>query len=151
MFDLERVRASWQRERAAIDAVVSHLDAAQAKEPVRDDGWTTHDIVSHVATAGRAFLRQLQTESVWSSGQAVDVNALNRQSHERNHNRAWPDVLHYWQQTGDDITAFLEAAPATIGEQAAHLPWLPDVRTAGDVLRMLIVHTRSHREELEQR
>ncbi len=38
MFDLERVRASWQRERDLIDAMVRKLDDAQGRQPIRDDG-----------------------------------------------------------------------------------------------------------------
>ncbi len=150
MFDLDRVRASWTRESAAIDAAVSGVSEADARHPIRADGWTTHDILSHVATATRAFLRQLQPDQALPPGTLFDVDALNAQGRERNHTRAWLDVLRYWQQVRDDVAAFLAAAPPTLGEQAAQLPWLPQVQTAGDVLRVLILHTRNHREELEQ-
>jgi uncharacterized damage-inducible protein DinB len=149
MFDLERVRASWQRESAAIDAVVNDLNDVQARHPIRADAWTTHDILSHVAQATRAFLRQLQPTQALPPGTPLGVDTLNAQGRERNHNRAWPDVIRYWQHTRDEVTAFLATAPTTIGEQAAQLPWLPQAQTAGDVLRVLILHTRSHREELE--
>ena len=151
MFDLDRVRASWARESAAIDAAVSMVREADARQPIRADGWTTHDVVSHVAQATRAFLRQLQPAQALPPGTPFNVDDLNAQARDRNQTRAWPDVITYWQRARDEVTAFLDSAPANIGEQAAQLPWLPQVQTVGDVLRVLILHTRNHREELEHR
>jgi uncharacterized protein (TIGR03083 family) len=150
MFDLERVRASWQRERDLIDAMVRKLDDAQGRQPIRDDGWTTHDLLGHVAQATGAFLRQLQPDQALPSGVPVNVDQLNAQARERNINRPWPEVLAYWQRARDEMTTFLHAAPADVGEQSVHVPWQPEITTAGDLLRLLILHTRSHREELEQ-
>ncbi len=75
MFDLERVRASWQRERDLIDAMVRKLDDAQGRQPIRDDGWTTHDLLGHVAQATGAFLRQLQPDQALPSGVPVNVTS----------------------------------------------------------------------------
>jgi uncharacterized protein (TIGR03083 family) len=150
MFDLNRVRVSWQRECAAIDALVQPLNDRAAQQPIRDDGWTTQDIVGHVANVARAFVHQLQSGAAPPAVTSLDVDALNHHQRERNRTRPWPDVLDYWQRTRDEVTAFLDASSADIGERPAHLPWLPQVHTASDVLRALILHTRSHRQELEQ-
>ena len=150
MFDLNRVRASWQRESDAIDAIVQRLDEEAARRPIRNDGWTAQDILGHIADSARAFVKQLQTNKPLPIGIVIDIDALNEQQRERSQNQPWIDVIGYWTYTRDDIAGFLQAAPDDIGERPAHLPWLPSVTTAGDLLRILIVHTRNHRQELER-
>lgn len=149
MFDIERVRASWQREAAAIDAVVLQINETTAHEPIRSDGWTTHDLLGHVANAARAFVIYTQRDPGKAS-EAIDVHELNEQQRAKNKSRPWDDVQAYWQRARDEVAAFLNTHDNTIGERPVHLPWLPDVNTAGIALRTLIIHTRSHREELEQ-
>jgi uncharacterized protein (TIGR03083 family) len=150
MFDLQRVRASWQRESNLIDAVVNSLDDAQARQPIRADGWNTHDLLGHIATAARAFLRQLHDDKALPPGASFDLHAANERQRVRNEARPWPAQLAYWQRARDDVAAFLDAAPSDIGEHPVHVPWRPEVTTAGDLLQLLLLHTRSHRQELEQ-
>lgn len=150
MFDLQRVRTNWQRESALIDAVVNNLDDAQSRQPIRDDEWSTHDLVGHVAGATQAFLRQLHGDQALPPGTSFDLHAANERQRVRNQNRPWPAQLAYWQRARDDMAAFLDAAPSDIGEQSVHVPWRPEITSAGDLLRVLILHTRSHREELER-
>lgn len=150
MFDLNRVRSSWQRESAAIDALITELSEEDARREIRNDGWTTHDIVGHTGSSARAFLRQLQPDMAIPVTMPFDLDTANAQQRDRNQPRPWPDVLSYWQRTRDEVTTFLDTAPADLGDHAVHLPWRPEVSTAGDALRLLILHTRSHREELER-
>ncbi len=150
MFDIDRIRSSWERESSAIDAVVERTNEATARRPIRDDGWTTHDILAHIADIARMFLRQIETNTPIPTGITIDIDALNEQQHERNEERAWSNIIAYWETTRDDVTLFLRDCSADIATQPAHLPWVAQVKTAGDLLRALIVHTRGHREELER-
>lgn len=146
MFDIERVRASWQRESAAIDALVTTINDATATEPIRHDGWTTQDLLGHISNTAHGFLMYIQGQA----SATVDVHALNEQQRQRGRSYGWSQTVSYWQRTRDEVSAFLSATDNSTAEQPANLPWLPQIKTAGDALRALIIHTRSHREELEQ-
>lgn len=146
MFEIERVRASWQRESAAIDALIDALDDRAATVPIRDDGWTTQDILGHIANAARGFVRAVQGQAV----PLVDVDAFNEQQRLRGRQRPWAATRDYWRQVRDEIAAYLAQATDAVGDQAVQLAWLPQIATKGEALRALIIHTRSHRLELEQ-
>ncbi|WP_026370185.1 DinB family protein [Kallotenue papyrolyticum] len=146
MFEIERVRASWQRESAAIDALIDALDEQAATTPIRDDGWTTQDLLGHIASAARGFLRAVQGQAV----PVVDVDAFNEQQRQRGRQRPWSATRDYWRQVRDEVAAYLAQADDSIGDQAAQLAWLPQVRSVGEALRAMIIHTRTHRQELEQ-
>lgn len=147
MFDIERVRASWARETAQIDAIVLSMSAEVATRPVRDDGWTTQDLLGHIATSAKVFVQFIVSDAP-PFGDNVDIHDLNEQQRKRQQQRSWPEVQGYWQRVRDDVTAFLAAGTNDLGPQPARLPWMPTVQTAGDALRLLILHTKSHREEL---
>jgi uncharacterized damage-inducible protein DinB len=148
MFEIERVRASWQRETAQIDAIVLPMSAEAAARPIRDDGWTTQDLLGHIATSARVFVQFIQSHEAPPFGDDVDVHQLNEQQRQRQRQREWSEVQGYLQRVRDDVAAFLAANGNDLGTQPARLPWLPKVQTAGDALRLLILHTKSHREEL---
>jgi uncharacterized damage-inducible protein DinB len=150
MFDINRVRSSWQREAAAIDAIIENMSADTAQQPIREDGWTIQEIVGHIASTSRASVRQLQPDAVLPSGSNVDLHAFNEEQRQRDQQRAWSDVQSYWQRAREEVTEFLELCDNSIAEQPVHLSWVPQVQTAGDLLKVLILHTRSHREELER-
>jgi hypothetical protein len=48
------------------------------------------------------------------------------------------------------VTTFLASAENSVAEQPVTMSWLPQIKSAGDALRALIIHTRDHRQELEQ-
>jgi uncharacterized protein (TIGR03083 family) len=146
MFDIERVRTGWQREAAAIDAAVLTINDLTAAEPVRADGWTSHDLLGHISNAARGFLAYIRGDV---SG-VLNVDEWNEQQRERGRQRAWTDVQQYWERARDEVTNFLAEADNSLAERPVQLSHLPQVKNAGDVLRVLILHTRSHREELEQ-
>jgi uncharacterized protein (TIGR03083 family) len=147
MFDIERVRASWQRETAMIDAVVQQMSEEAARQPIREDGWSTLDLLGHIANSAYVFVQFIRSPTP-PFGDDVDVHGLNDQQRQRNLSRPWADVQAYWQRIRDDISAFLAASTGELGGKPTQIPWLPSAQTAGDVLRLLILHTRSHREEL---
>lgn len=146
MFDIERVRQSWKREAAAIDAVVQTINAATATEPIRPDGWTAQDVLGHIGNAARGFVTFVR------DGQTApfDVDQFNEQQRARGRRRPWPDTLGYWNGVRDEITTFLASLDSSIADKPVDLPHLPQITTAGEALRVLIIHTRGHREELER-
>lgn len=146
MFDIERVRASWQREAAAIDALVGAINDMTATEPIRNDGWTTQDLLGHIANTAHGFLMYIQRKAT----DTVDIDAFNEERRQRGREYPWTGTLSYWQRTRDEVTAFLAAVDSSSAEQAVNLPWLPQIKTTGDALRALIIHTRDHRAELER-
>ena len=146
MFEIERVRASWQREAAAIDALVTTINDATATEPIRHDGWTTQDLVGHIANSAHGFLMYITGRA----SDAVDVDALNERQRERGRTYDWSQTVSYWQRTRDEVTRFLASAENSVAEQPVTMSWLPQIKSAGDALRALIIHTRDHRQELEQ-
>lgn len=84
MFDIERVRASWQREAAAIDAIVGTMNDQSAAQPVRSDGWTTHDLVGHIANSARGFLAYIEGRAT----QTIDIDAFNEDRLQRGRERS---------------------------------------------------------------
>jgi uncharacterized protein (TIGR03083 family) len=149
MFEIERVRQSWQRESDAIDAIVLTINDATATQPIRNDGWTTQDLLGHIAHTARSFLAYV-TERDDVPRAPFDVDAYNAAQRAKNQARPWLDVLNYWQRTRDEIVVQLAGFDNALGAQPVGLPWLPDVQTKGEALRIMILHTRQHRQELEQ-
>jgi len=145
MFDIERVRASWQRESTSIDAIIDGINDMTALEPIRADGWSTQDLVGHIANAARGFLAYIRGDAT----QGVNIDEFNEQKRQQGRQRSWTDVQAYWRRARDEVAAFLANADNGIADQPATIPHLPQVKTAGEALRILIIHTRSHREELE--
>ena len=146
MFDVERVRSSWQREVAAIDAVAGTINEHTAHEPLRSDGWTAHDLLGHIANAARGLGLAVRNGAL----DAVNLDEFNEQQRQRGRERSWPEVQAYWAKARDEVGALLAEVDAGLAEQAATVPHLPMIQTRGDALRALILHTRSHREELER-
>lgn len=104
-------------------------------------------VLGHIATSAKVFVQFIASDAP-PFGDNVDIHDLNEQQRKRQQRRSWPEVQAYWQQVRDDVTAFLVAGTSDLGGQPARLPWMPNVQTAGDALRLLILHTKSHREEL---
>jgi uncharacterized damage-inducible protein DinB len=148
MFDIERVRTSWARESAQIDAIVLPMSAEAAARSIRDDGWSTQDLLGHIASSAHVFIQFIQSHESPPFGDDVDIHHLNEQQRQRQRHRDWSEVQAYWQRVRDEVAAFLAASNNDLGAQPARLPWMSNVQTAGDTLRLLILHTKSHREEL---
>lgn len=150
MFDVERVLNSWRQEVDAINSAVAGLSDEAAHTAIRPDAWSIHDVLGHMTSTTRAFL--LMCRSVEPTGrtfpQDFDRDGWNEQQRVRNEARPFDETLRYWQRTTKDVVGFLETMDPTVVEREAVIPWLPQVQTIGDVLRVLILHTRGHRTEI---
>lgn len=145
MFDIERVRASWQREATAIETLVESLDEQAATQALRDDGWTAQDLLGHIGNAARGFVAAIDGRIAGD----IDIDSLNAQQRERGRQRSWSDTRAYWRRARDEVQALIDRSDSSVDQQPVTMSWLPNIKNAGDALRGLIIHTRSHREEIE--
>lgn len=152
--DAETVRAellaALDREEAALAALLPRFDDAQWRDTGRDDGWSVHDVVAHVAdsTYGLALMAlgelPLTLDVDAAAGVATNVDALNAARRAKNAELPRAKVLSRLQSAcGHARRAFTALDPA------APLAGRPDLRNE-PWLRRIVDHIAAHRAELEQ-
>lgn len=150
MFDVQRVLNSWRQEVAAINSAVAELSDETAHTAIRPDAWSTHDLLGHITSSTRAFL--LMCRSTEPADRTLptdfDRDGWNEQQRVRNESRPFDETRRYWQRTSDSVEEFLGSMEPEVADREAIVPWLPQVQSIGDVLRVMILHTRAHRAEI---
>lgn len=149
MFDSERIRSGWQREVEAYNALLSGLDQTTAQQAVRPDGWSSQAIIAHVAAASRALIR-LAGAGAAPTMTVVERDAWNDRRRDDDETRPLAEIAAYWQRASNEVTVALASVSADAAAQPAAIPWLPEVKTQGDALRVVVLHARMHRQEIEQ-
>lgn len=150
MFDIARVQHSWQTEVAALAQVAQRLSEAEARAPIREDEWSTQDVLAHLTVSNREFAAIVShpAESRATFADEAERDAWNEAQRVRSAERSWSDTWERWETTATAVTTLLAGLAADEAAQPVSLTWLPAVASVGDVLRIMIIHTRSHRMEL---
>jgi uncharacterized protein (TIGR03083 family) len=147
----EELLAALDHERAALLELLPRFSDEQWRTATREDGWTAHDIATHLADAnyGLALMAlgelspplQLDEETGWMAG--LDEYNIER----RAKNAALPreKVLSRTAKALDEARRAIEK----IGDLDAPGPYGP-VHTKRQWLQRIVYHTKMHRRDLEQ-
>src|SRR5262245_37151684 len=147
----EELLSALEQERAVLLAVLPRFSEEQWRATTRSDGWTAHDIATHLADAnyGLALMAlgelqpplPLDERGGWMAG-LDEYNQLRREK-----NAALPreKVLSRSAKALDEGRRAIE----TIDDLDAPGPY-GAVHTKRQWLQRIVLHTRQHRRELEQ-
>lgn len=100
-----------------------------------------------MASSTRGFVRLITSEPRTLAAD-FDRDGWNDQEREINQRKSFGETRGYWIGVSRELTALLDGFDVALADAPAVVPWLPEVRTVGDVLRIIILHLRSHRLEL---
>jgi len=146
----EELLAALEQERSALLSVLPRFSDEQWRAATRADGWTAHDIATHLADAnyGLALMAlgelqpplQLDEQSGWMAG----LDEYNEQRRAKNAVLPREKVFSRSAKALDEGRRAIEA----IDDLDAPGPYGP-VHTKRQWLQRIILHTRQHRRELE--
>jgi DinB family protein len=147
----EELLGALDQERAALLDLLPRFSDEQWRSATRDDGWTAHDIATHLADANYGLALMVMGElppplpldqaSSWMSG----LNEYNQERRRKNAELPREKVLSRSAKALDQGRHAIE----TIDDLDAPGPYGP-VHTRRQWLQRIILHTRQHRGELEQ-
>ena len=138
----EQLLAAYAAEEAELTALLARIPDAAWQTIQREDGWTIHDIVCHIAD-GASGIPRLVLEGPPPAG--FDLNTLNEQRRQQNCSLPRPEVEGRLKAGFAAARSAAEQAP----ELAAPGPFGPD-RTVGQWLQIIALHSAGHRQEIEQ-
>src|SRR5262245_35280177 len=147
----EELLAALERERAALLDLLPRFSDEQWRSVVRDDGWTAHDIATHLADAnyGLALMASGELPPPLPLDQTTGwMEGLDGYNQERRHkNAALPreKVLSRSAKALDQARHAIE----TIDDLDAPGPYGP-IHTKRQWLQRIVVHTKGHRRDLER-
>jgi uncharacterized damage-inducible protein DinB len=141
---------SLQHEQNTLLDLLPRFSDEQWRTLARDDGWTVHDIVMHVAdsTYGLSLMALGEIQPSLAINQRtgwMDVDTLNEQRRQKN------AALSREKAISRLVSAFDQARRAiqTTNDQDAPGPYGP-IHTKGEWLQRMVHHVEEHRHDLEQ-
>lgn len=140
-----------EQERATLLALLPRFSDDQWYNRNHADGWSAHDIATHLADSTYGLARivlgeipppmPLNPETGWMDG----IDAYNEQRRQKNANLSREKVL---ERTTSAID-YARRAIETIDDFAAPGPFGP-IHTKGMWLGQIVRHTQEHRHDIEQ-
>lgn len=146
----EELLSALEQERAALLAVLPRFSDEQWHMATRDDGWTVHDITTHLADAnyGLALMAlgeilpplKLDEQSGWMDG----LDEYNQLRRAKNATLPREKVLSRSAKALDEGRRAIEM----VDDLDAPGPYGP-IHTKRQWLQRIVLHTRQHRRDLE--
>lgn len=147
----EELLAALERERAALLDLLPRFSDEQWRAATRTDGWTAHDIATHLADANYGLALMVTGELPpplpldQASGWMAGLDQYNQERRRKNSDLPREKVLSRSGKALDQARHAIE----TVDELDAPGPY-GLVHTRRQWLQRIILHTRQHRRELEQ-
>ena len=142
--------SSLQQEQNRLLDLLPHFSDEQWQTLARDDGWTVHDIVMHIAdsTYGLSLMElgeiqpslAIDPRTGW-----MDVEALNEQRRQKNATLSREKAMSRITSSFDQARRAIELT----NDQDAPGPYGP-MYTKGQWLQRIVNHIEEHRHDLEQ-
>ena len=146
----------FDKESAQVWRAIDGCAEADLSKPIRDDGWSAFQILSHLAISCRGLLALAKAHfRAASAGQEVPVDPgfdLNRWNEEQVAlwaERSLADVRTDWAETQRRFHAFIaELSEADLELPARFVTGTP--MKLGDLIGTITFHLRIHRQEIER-
>ena len=145
----DELLAALDAERDAIFELMPRFDDQRWRTAARSDGWTAHDIATHLADAnyGLAKLVLGEIEPVLPTNPTtgwMDADGYNIQRREKNASLPREKVASRMASSFENARRAIE----TVQDVDAPGPYGPN-HTKGQWLQRIVDHTREHRADLE--
>ncbi|MCU0493846.1 MAG: DinB family protein [Chloroflexaceae bacterium] len=138
----DQIAAALDYEQAALDTLLPTITDEQWHGRMREDGWTIHDIVGHIADSSYGLAYLVRNGPPADGQPSVDERNEQRRQRMREMPRA---VLE--QRVGSGFAAAREALAAS-ADLSVPGPFGPRM-TVGQVLALIGQHAAGHRHEIE--
>lgn len=107
-----------EAEHAALDALVSGLEAARWDTPTPAEGWTVRDQIAHLACTDVAARLAVAGGEDWKATLGLSKVERERRQHEAGHGRTPAELLAWWRE---NRRAMLDAFRPL--DRRARIPW----------------------------
>ena len=145
----DELLAALDAERTAIFELMPRFDDQRWRTAARADGWTAHDIATHLADANYGLARLVlgEIEPVLPTNPAtgwMDADQFNMERREKNAALPREKVASRMASSFENARRAIE----TVQDVDAPGPYGPN-HTKGQWLQRIVDHTREHRADLE--
>jgi uncharacterized damage-inducible protein DinB len=145
------------KESARIWAAIDGKSEADLHQPIRDDGWTAFQILSHLltGTSGLTYIAKLATEDGAAGAQrgmdspGFDLNRWNEEQVAAWQGRSLNDLRAEWEAMIARTHRLLDSLTEADLARTAATPFGP-ATPLSDLLSGITFHMRVHRQELER-
>jgi len=138
----EQVDAAISAEQEAVNTAIAKVTDAEWTTLTRNDGWTIHDMVGHIADSVFS-LNYLLTHGMPTDAPPLDIDANNTKNRAASLGKSRAEI------EGRVAAAFAGAHQALVGAELEKPGPFPNM-SIGQVFLFIPGHTVGHREELER-
>ena len=151
MREPETLRRELRRARTRLEAAVALIDDADYDRPVAAAGWTTRDVLNHVAAWDEVGATTIQELGAGRSPTRYieDVDGFNAQVVSSNHVRSPEDCRAAVRTARADFSSALDAAPVERWTAAASVGGNGETVSIASLCETWIRHDDEHAAELE--
>lgn len=147
----------FDKETAQVWSIIERYPEADLYKPIRDDGWTAFQILSHMAVASRGLLSQAKAQyRAISSGAAApgaapdfDLDRWNQEKVAAWANYSLADVRREWEETGRRFHEFTSSLSEADLELPVRFVTGRELKL-GELIGLVTYHLRAHRQEIER-
>ncbi|HYF65529.1 MAG TPA: DinB family protein [Herpetosiphonaceae bacterium] len=147
----------FDKETAAIWALIDSHSEDELRAPIRDDGWTAFQILSHMAISSRGILSLAKAQyrarkagqEFGGAGPGFDIHRWNEEQVAAWSDHSLEQVRTEWTETGRQFHAFSSSLSAEDLELPVRFADGTPL-TLGELLGVITFHLRTHRQELSR-
>ncbi len=146
----------YAKETELVWNIVAQQSDANLHKPIRDDGWSTWDIVAHIALTSRQLLRlgQKQQQQAQTGDTSpifapdFDVDRMNIEQVEAWRGKSFAEIRQHWDKTGSQLAEYCASLQASDLELPVEFVKKQQM-TLDQLLNRISLHIRLHRTEIE--
>lgn len=116
-----------------------------------DMAWTVRNILAHLMTAERAFLKLFQRILEGGDGVAEDfvIDRYNADQQRRTKNMGWGELLDEYRKARASMVSLVESLPPADLERQARHPFL-GITSLGEMIKMVYIHNQAHLRDIRR-
>jgi uncharacterized protein (TIGR03083 family) len=153
MDDAGALAAKLQAEGDRLRVFMAGLGDRERAASVYTEGtaWTVRNILAHLMTAERAFLRLFQQVLEGGDGVAEDfvIDRYNAAQQRRTANMGWDELLEEYRKGRASMVSFVASLPPADLERRARHPFL-GVTSLHEMIKMIYIHNQTHLRDIRR-
>ncbi|HSR20447.1 MAG TPA: DinB family protein [Anaerolineales bacterium] len=153
MDDAGALAAKLQTEGDRLHDFMAGLGDRERATRVYTEGmaWTVRNILAHLMSAERAFLRLFQQILEGGDGVAEDfvIDRYNADQQRRTENMSWVELLDEYRNARASMVSFVESLPPADLERQARHPFA-GVTSLREMIKMVYIHNQAHLRDIRR-